>query len=177
MSSRKRRKLVLAIYFQTSGFGFVLLEHGFSPVDWGAPEVRGQDRAKRCLKQIDALLALHTPDILILQDMSRRGTRRTPRIQNLNRQTLLLAKRRGVAVRTFSRAQVLDYFQEFGATKKQRIAETIAKHIPALSLYVPPPRKPWKSEDARMGIFEAAALAWTFSQSNDGERGARMYCA
>ena len=120
------------------------------------------DRAKRCLKQIDALLALHTPDILILQDMSRRGTRRTPRIQNLNRQTLLLAKRRGVPVRTFSRAQVLDYFQEFGATKKQRIAETIAKHIPALSLYVPPPRKPWKSEDARMGIFEAAALVWTF---------------
>ena len=111
MTSRKRPKLVLAIYFQTSGFGFVLLEHWFSPIDWGAPEVRGTDRAKRCLKQIDALLALHTPDILILQDMSRRGTRRTPRIQNLNRQTLLLAKRRGVPVRTFSRAQVLDYFR------------------------------------------------------------------
>ena len=168
MISRKRPKLVLAIYFQTSGFGFVLFEHRFSPVDWGAPEVRGTDRAKRCLKYIDALLALHTPDMLMLQDMSRRGTRRAARIQNLNRQTLLLAKRRGVPVRTFSRAQVLDYFEEFGATTKQRIAETIAKRIPALSLYVPPPRKPWKSEDARMGIFEAAALVWTFFESSRG---------
>ena len=166
MISRKRPQLVLAIYFQTSGFGFVLLEHRFSPVDWGAPEVRGRDRAKRCLKHIDSLLALHTPDMLILQDMSRRGTRRTLRIQNLNRQTLQLAKRRGVPVRTFSRAQVLGCFEAFGATTKQRIAEIIAQHIPALGLYVPPPRKPWKSEDARMGIFEAVALVLTYLRSS-----------
>jgi hypothetical protein len=168
MSSRKRPKLVLAIYFQTSGFGFVLLENGFSPVDWGAPEVRGHDRAKRCLKQIDALLALHTPDVLVLQDMSRSGMRRAPRIRVLNYQILLLAMRRGIPVRAFSRAQVLDHFEEFGATTKQCIAETIATRIPALSLYVPPPRKPWKSEDARMGIFEAAALVWTYLRSSGG---------
>ena len=168
MISRKRLQLVLAIYFQTSGFAFVLLEHCFSPVDWGARDVGGPERAKHCLKRIDALLALHTPDVLVLQDTTRRGTRRAPRIQALNHQALQLAKRRGVPVRSFSRAQVLDCFEEFGATTKQRIAETIATHIPALSLYVPPPRKPWKSEDARMGIFEAAALVWTFFESSRG---------
>ena len=168
MRSRKPPRLVLAIYFQTSGFGFVLLAHRFSPVDWGAPEVRGHDRAKRCLKQIDSLLKLHTPDVLVLQDTTRRGTRRAPRIQALNRQTLLLAKHRHVSVRTFSRAQVRTYFEEFGATTKQRIAETIAQRIPALALYVPPPRKPWKSEDARMGVFEAAALIWTYLRLSGG---------
>jgi hypothetical protein len=101
----------------------------------------------------------------VLQDTTRRGTRRAPRIQKLNRQTLQLAKRRDIPVRTYSRAQVLEYFEELGATTKQSIAETIAKHIPALSLYVPAPRKPWKSEDARMGIFEAAALSWTYLRS------------
>jgi len=166
MIFRTRPKLVLAIYFQTSGFAFVLLEHRFSPVDWGARDVDGPDKAKRCLKCIDALLALHTPDVLVLQDMSKRGTRRAPRIEALNRRTLELAKRRGVPVRTFSREQVLDCFEEFGATTKQRIAETIARHIPALDLYVPPPRKPWQSADARMGIFEAAALIWTFFRSS-----------
>ncbi|MGY4282682.1 hypothetical protein ACVWXO_001902 [Bradyrhizobium sp. LM2.7] len=35
----------------------------------------------------------------------------------------------------------------------------IAKRIPALMLYLPPARKPWMSEDARMGVFDAAALA------------------
>ena len=73
MKARKRPTLILAIYFQTSGFGFVLLEYQLSPVDWGAPEVRGHDRAKRCLRQINSLLTLHTPDVLVLQDTTRRG--------------------------------------------------------------------------------------------------------
>jgi hypothetical protein len=41
-------------------------------------------------------------------------------------------------------------------------------HIPAFERYVPPPRKPWKSEDARMGIFDAAALALTFFKDEAG---------
>ena len=167
MTSGKRPKLVLAIYFQTTGFGFVLLEHWSSPVDWGTPELQGRDRATRCLKHIDALLALHTPDVLVIQDTSKTGTRRAPRIRALNRQTLQLAKRRGVPVRTYSRARVLDCFEEFGAATKQGIAEIIAQHIPALSLYVPPPRKPWQSQNPRMGIFEAAALAWTFKHPDN----------
>jgi hypothetical protein len=165
MTSRRRAKLVLAIYFQTKGFGYVLLQHWLSPVDWGSPEVQGRDRETRCLKRIDALLSLHAPDVVVLQDTSKTGTRRAPHIRALNRRTLELAKRRDIPVRTYSRKQVLDYFEELGATTKQSIAETIAKHIPALILYVPPPRKPWKSEDPRMGIFEAAALVWTYLQS------------
>ena len=85
----------------------------------------------------------------------------------MNRQTLELAKRRDIPIRTYPRAEVIEFFKEFGATTKQRIAEAIAKHIPALSLYVPPPRKPWKSEDARMGIFDAAGLAWLFIHSDN----------
>ena len=81
-----------------------------------------------------------------------------------------LADQRGMLVRTYSRAQVIEYFEELGAMTKHRIAETIAKHIPALNLYVPPARKPWMSEDARMGIFDAAALAWMFFQSIDRDR-------
>jgi hypothetical protein len=69
----------------------------------------------------------------------------------------------------YSRAQVIEQFEERGATTKQRIAETITKHIPALGLYVPKARKPWMSEDARMGIFDAAALAWVFFHSINGD--------
>jgi hypothetical protein len=39
---------------------------------------------------------------------------------------------------------------------------TIAKRMPAFEPFQPAPRKPWQSEDARMGIFDAAALALTF---------------
>lgn len=167
MNFSKRSSLILAIYFQTKGFGFVVLERLF-PVDWGTPEVVGSDRAKRCLRQIDALLKLHTPEVVVLQNTSKTGTRRAPRIQALNHRTLELVKRRGVPVRTYSREEVLECFAGLGATTKQQIAEAIAEYIPVLSLYVPPPRKPWKTADPRMGIFDATALACTHMQSSDG---------
>jgi hypothetical protein len=169
MSSRRRYDLVLAIYPQTRGFAFVLFEGWFAPVDWGVHEPRGTDKNKWCLRHIRSLLELHTPDVLVLQDMSERGTHRAPRIHDLNKLIAELAERRGVPVRMYSRAQVLAYFAHRGAVTKQTIAETIAKHVPALKLYVPPARKPWKSEDARMGIFDAAALAWMYFHSINGD--------
>jgi hypothetical protein len=170
MSSRRRYDLVLAIYPQTRGFAFVLFEGWLAPVDWGVYEARGADKNARCLTRIASLLALHTPDVLILQDMSEHGTRRARRIEQLNYHAAELADQRGTFVRTYSRAQVVECFAEQGTTTKQKIAETIAKHIPALNLYVPPARKPWMSENARMGIFDAAALAWLFFQSIKGDR-------
>ena len=45
---------------------------------------------------------------------------------------------------------------------KQEIAEQLAKQFPdELSSRLPPKRKAWKSEDARMDIFEAVGLALT----------------
>jgi hypothetical protein len=51
-----------------------------------------------------------------------------------------------------------------GFTNKQMLASLIAKHIPAFERHVPPPRKPRMSEDARMGLFDAAALVLVFFQ-------------
>jgi hypothetical protein len=134
--------------------------------------VRRSGSNARCLSRIASLLALHTPDVLVLQNMSEGGTHRAPRIQELNRRAAELADQRGMLVRSYSRTQVLEYFAELGAMTKQMIAETIAKHIPALSLYVPPARKPWMSEDARMGIFDAVALAWVYFHSRGQRRAA-----
>ncbi len=167
MIFQRRYDLVLAIHLQSRGFAFILFEGWLAPVDWGVQETRGADKNARCLTRIASLLALHTPEVLVLQDMSDRGTLRAPRIQELNRRIAELADQRGILVRTYSRARIIEYFEELGTVTKHGIAETIAKHIPALSLYLPPTRKPWMSEDARMGIFDAAALAWLFFQSID----------
>jgi hypothetical protein len=170
MISRERRNLVLAIHLQSHGFAYVLFEDWPALVDWGVYDARGADKNARCLERIDSLLTLHTPDLLVLQDMSKTGTHRARRIRELNEEVAELADQRGVLVRTYSRAQVAEHFEEHGAVTKQRIAETIANRIPALNLYVPPARKPWMSEHARMGIFQAAALAWMFFHSIIGDR-------
>src|SRR5262245_48512767 len=106
MISYKRPHSVLAIYFQARGFGFLLLEKGFNPVAWGTPEFPGANKDVRCLNRIDSLLALHNPDALVLQDMSKPSTR-VPRIQVLNQHAVELAHERSIPVRTFARSQVL----------------------------------------------------------------------
>jgi hypothetical protein len=73
-------------------------------------------------------------------------------------------------VRTYSRAQLAKHFDLLGAGNKQQIAEMIAKYIPALALYVPPPRKPWTSEDRRLAIFDAVGLAWLYFREADADR-------
>jgi hypothetical protein len=86
-----------------------------------------------------------------------------------------VAEQRGIAVRMYLREEVREAFSRYyDAPTKQAIAEVIARHIPAFKLYVPPARKPWMTEHQRMGIFEAAALAWMiyFHDAEDGRHAA-----
>src|SRR5712692_4196532 len=170
MIPRKRYDLVLAIYPHKRGFAFAAFEGWLAAVDWGVRDVRSADKNAQCLRRVLAIFAFHAPDVLVLQDMSERGTRRAPRIRELNQLIAEHAEMQGVVVFAYSRAQVIQYFQNHGATTKQAIAETIAKHVPALNLYVPPTRKYWMNEHTHMGIFDAAALAWTFFHAAEGNR-------
>src|SRR6267142_2815139 len=106
MISRKRYDLVFAIHLQSRGFAFVLFEGWLAPVDWGVYDARGAYKNARCLDRIDSLLALHTPDVLVLQNMTENGTHRANRIRELNQEAAELADQRGILVRTYSRAQV-----------------------------------------------------------------------
>jgi hypothetical protein len=166
MTSTRRYEFVLAVYPSTRGLSFVLFEGFLSPVDWGVHEARGLNKNAQCLKSISKLFIQHTPDVLVIQDMSATGTRRAWRIESLNRAICDLAEMYGTPVCAYSRVQVRECFARLGFTTKHDIAGTIAKHIPALDRYMPPVRKPWMSEDARMGLFDAAALAWTFFHTN-----------
>jgi Holliday junction resolvasome RuvABC endonuclease subunit len=168
MKARRRYNLVLAVYPSARGFAFVLFEGPLSPVDWSVREVRGRHKNQRCLIGITAVLERYRPDALVLQNMSPTGTHRAHRLRELNGGIGELAEDRGIPVYAYSRAQVREAFEPFGLTNKHSIAEAIAKHIPAFDRYLPPPRKPWMSEDSRMGLFDAAALALTFFQNMAG---------
>jgi hypothetical protein len=174
MSDPGRHNLVLAIYLQTRGFAFVLFETWNAPVDWAVHDIRGSDKNTRCKKRIEAILSLHTPDVVVLQEISESDGHRAPRIRKLNDQISNLAKRGGIAVRMYPRTELRESFaRQHDATTKQKIAETIAGEICALNLYLPPVRKPWMSEHERMGIFEAAALAWMYFKSRGQTEGQR----
>jgi hypothetical protein len=166
MNVRRRHVFVLAVYPSTRGFAFVLFEGALSPADWGVKEIRGAQKNNRCLLAIASLIDQYQPGVLILQDTSPRGTRRARRIRNLNASIGELAESVGIPTIAYSRIEVLNAFASVAPRNKHDLAEAIAKHIPAFDRYLPPPRKPWMSEDARMSLFDAAALALTFFQSD-----------
>jgi Holliday junction resolvasome RuvABC endonuclease subunit len=171
MNGARLYALVLAVYPNTLGFAFVLFEGHLSPVDWGVKDMRGRRQHSRYVARITAILDRHQPDILVLQDTSPTGTRRSRRVTNLNTAVAKLASARAIPVYAYSREEVRSAFAEFGLPNKHSMAELIAKHIPVLANYLPRPRKLWMSEDARMGIFDAAALALVFFQKAGGSEG------
>ena|SRR5690348_8023663 len=162
--STRRHTLVLAIYPHTRGFAFVVFEGPLSPYDWGLVEARGNDKNTVCLERARRLLEQYRPDVLVLQKMGKGATPRGARIVRLNEKVLTLAVSLKIRCATFSREEVQQTFNYLGIVNKQIVAETLARHIPALEQYLPPPRKLWRAEDPRMSLFEAAALLWKFFQ-------------
>ncbi|MEY9748874.1 hypothetical protein ABIF65_008248 [Bradyrhizobium japonicum] len=171
MTNDNRSTLVLSIYLNTRGFAFIVFEGRLSPYDWGIREMRGPRKGKGCLLRIAQIIDRYAPDVLVIQDTSEQGTRRARWISKLNGSIAGLAKDRAIPAFAYSRDQVRLAFECYGCPNKQGLAEVIAKHIPAFEQYVPPPRKPWMSEDRRMGLFDAAALALAFFRSTDASVG------
>lgn len=171
MRRADRHALALSIYVNTRGFAFVVFEGHLSPFDWGIREIRGPRKRKGCLTSITQIVDRYAPDVLVIQDTSEHGTKRARWITALNTSIAVLAKDRDIPAFAYSRDQVRDAFERNACPNKHSLAELIAKHIPAFERYVPPPRKPWMSEDRRMGLFDAAALGLVFFQSIDNEAG------
>jgi hypothetical protein len=155
-------ELVFAVFPSTRGFGYAVFEGPKSLVDWGVKGVRGRQKNLASLTKVRELLAFYRPDVLVLENYQGRGSRRARRIQTLiNLLTAHAAKER-IAIASYSRSEVRACF---GLTTKHEMAEAIVREFPELEPRLPPVRKIWMSEDRRMNIFDAAALAITFFNS------------
>ena len=110
--------------------------------------------------KVKELIDHYQPDALALEDASAKGSRRSPRIRKLGRQIIKLAATRKLRIRVFPRDQVMNAFIASGPKTKPALAQIIAGMFPGqLGRELPPKRKPWMSEDSRVSIFEAVALA------------------
>jgi Holliday junction resolvasome RuvABC endonuclease subunit len=160
-TDRKDRR-ILSIAPSSCGFGFVVLEGDEIFVDWGVKKVTGNKNAQS-LKKAEELIAQYQPAVLVLENTSVKGSRRSPRIRTFTQQIVEMATARKVKVKLFPRDQVMNAFIPDRKGTKQEVAEIIAHRFPMeLGSSLPAKRKLWKSEDSRMTIFDAVALALVF---------------
>jgi Holliday junction resolvasome RuvABC endonuclease subunit len=168
MKMARKHGVVLAIYSNARGFGYVLLESPLSLVDWGVADIRSKEKNRECLRRIAKLFGQYDPCAVVLPDVLSPGAKRAGRVRQLNEAIVVLADTQAIPVFAYAKASVRECFSIGDVRNKYLIAEAIAKRLPELARFIPPPRKPWKSEDCRMALFDAAALGLTFFHKSNG---------
>ena len=150
---------ILAIAPSTRGFGFAVLEGRDTLVDWGIKSVKG-DKNSQCLAKVRELIGDYPPDVIVLEDTSAKDSRRGPRIRALTKEIIALALSSKVKVELLTQKQIRKNFFTDGKGTKDALAEIVAQRFSEeLGDRLPPKRRPWMSEDYRMNIFDAVALA------------------
>jgi Holliday junction resolvasome RuvABC endonuclease subunit len=150
---------ILAIAPSTRGFGYAVLEGHKILVNWGVKSVKG-DKNAGSIEKVKEMIAHYNPEVMALEDTGAKGSRRSPRIQVLNKRLVAVAESHDIEVALFSQERVRRAFFGHDRGTKHALAEIITKRFPEeLGFRLPPKRRPWMSEDSRMDIFDAVALA------------------
>lgn len=156
------RSLVLGVYPNVRGFGWVAFEGPFSLYDFGLVFVQS-DKNRRCLDHFERLLTRLEPEAVVMEAFPE-NVRRTARVVTLQRAMVASAISRGIETATHPHGEVQAMFAAVGARSRQEIAVAVARQIPGLNHRLPRKRRAWECEDRRMALFNAAALVITHFQ-------------
>lgn len=149
---------IFAVVPSPSGFGIAVVEGVNSLVDWDVKRVR-KNLNHGCMERVGKAVEFFEPHVLVMED----GARRSPRVRRLMRRITMFAKKRSIRVVVLSREQVRRTFFLEGFGNKDAVAALLAKRYPEeLGPRLPPKRRAWMSEDHRMAMFSAVALALAF---------------
>lgn len=164
--STQRRNIVYALYPNANGFGFVYLDSPRNLLDYGAVRINPISNRK-VLERIKRSFEYLRPSIVIIQDPEGTASRVGRRVRRLIDKIIVLATEENLKVVQYSRDQVRDVFEQFGAVTKYEIAKVLLTEFKELELREPKKRKTWESESHNMPIFDALSLALTWYWIND----------
>jgi len=164
MNQKKNEKVrVLAVAPTNRGFGYVVLEGQGEILAFGCKKARGDKKNQQVLVQVGKLADQWLPDVLALQDVHTKESRRAPRIKKLHRQLRQFAQSRTVKVVQFSARQLREIIVNDPKGTRHEMAADIARQFPnELAETLPPKRRACDEEDERMSIFDASALVIGF---------------
>jgi hypothetical protein len=158
MNQMSERFRILAVSLSSRGFGYAVMEGNDRLIYFGKKIFTGEKNAKS-LTQIDKLIIRSQPNVLALHDVKAEGTRRDPRIKALHRRVVALGKKHKIKVVKISGIELRTALLGNPKGTKHEMAELLAKQFPdELASRLPPKRRFYDSEDARMDIFDAGGL-------------------
>lgn len=153
---------IIAIHPNTMGFGYVAINEKGEILDYGMISVR-PIRNDKCLNKIRDMLLYYQPEILILEDY--RNSNKSERIKKLLKS--ISTENDNLKIFRYSKEQIKNTFEVFGARNKYEISKKISEAYPQLKSKLPEKRRLWEPENYYQGIFDAMALVLTHHYLND----------
>jgi hypothetical protein len=160
MTRKTNHKRILALDIRPRRFGFVAFEQPDQLIDWGVKSFRRGVNAVRIppRRKLAGLLDELSPAVVVLNERVLRVPKKKYKIVAIAQEE---ARRRRIAIRTVPRNALKRAFAGHHRNKDE-IASVLVDRFPELAMKQPPRRRPWQSEDYRMSVFDAAALAATY---------------
>jgi hypothetical protein len=157
MKTNQFKKAVLAIFPNTTGFGYVVMTGARELTDYGAVRVRPVSN-QVSIERIQKIIKFVQPVLVVLQDPDGKAGRTGKRVKNLILEIVKYVQDQGLTVNQYSRDQIRIVFENFGAVTKYEIMKVLLSEFSHLNHIVPPKRKLWMSEDRNMAVFDALSL-------------------
>jgi hypothetical protein len=152
---------ILALDVHPTRYGYAVLELPAELLDWGVRRqyLRNAPRSVNWVrKSFRDLLDRWRPSLIVTKELSKPATSRLKRIS-----ASLVAEARcfGIPVRSVREAAILSTFGGGRFVTKYHMAQMLVQRFSFLAFLLPPLRKIYESQDYRMSIFAAVALALT----------------
>lgn len=139
------------------GFGFAVIEPRGLLVSWGVVRLYTK-RDDEVLQRLQSLVDKHRSQVVCLEDLDEQPHRAGRARRTFD---LMTAAARSWRIST-SRISLRSLCEQSGTSQRSRkreIALRLVEAYPELGDSLPPPRRPWQSQDERMSLFVAGAVA------------------
>jgi hypothetical protein len=166
---------ILTVDLRPQRFGFAVFKGPKQLLDWGGSTYSARDRGRSAPidKRLSPLLTIYAPSVLIVRKVTKAERERYGDLRPMVNVIKEQAADHSAEVEFVGREEIRRTFGRFGKTTKYDIAAQVAAFFPELTWKLPPPRKPWQTENRNMAIFDAASLGITYF-SRFGEFGLRF---
>lgn len=154
----KENPVILALYPTSIGFGYACLQVPKGLYDYGITTAKPISNRK-LLRRTERFMDHFQPKVVLLREPGKvfNGDRN----EKLIRAISTLADEKGLQVFSYTKQQMREVFELFGASNKQEMVEQILRTFPELAYRAPRKRKWYEREDYNMALFQAVALALT----------------
>lgn len=149
-------RAILAVDPAPFGVAYVFFERG-ELRDWGRHFGAVSDDV--LIAMLKHLIDHFGADVLVLEDPAALRNERRPRMRHVLRRFASAAQQDNVEVIAVARHAVRMFWRQTrGLLRKHEVAAAIVDNFPELQALALKPRKAWRSEDSRAGVFDALTL-------------------